>query len=375
MPSQSFLFTVKSWLVNDKKRRIKTLFLWLLYAFVIRYVIVENFYNDSLFIMNWIAVGLLLQTVLIYYVFGDYIFPRYIYKLNVLLFILHFALFHIVIYESNYFIFWALSHYPHAERLARDWQRLQQAGLLGFATDGVTSFWSFFYSSPFAIILLTVKAVRDYSDLRLKNVKLERDKLNIELNYLKTQVNPHFLFNTLNSVYSSVFEVDEKASTLILQLAELMRYNLYETDLPRIALEKELTYIQNYLNLERNRLGDPYIVIDYEQTGDPAPYQIAPLLLITFVENAFKHGVRNSVAPAYVQVIADVTSQAFIFRVENSIPTSHPFAANPKKSGGIGLTNVRQRLEALYADRYTLTITSSEQDYSVVLTLQLEPLT
>lgn len=294
--------------------------LWLIYGLIIRYVIVQNFYFDTLFIMRWISISLLVQTVLIYYAFGEYILPRYVYKVNIPLFILLFLACHALIYLSNYATFYWLQHYPHGERLERDWQRLQQAGLLGFATSSVTSFWSFFYSSPFAIIVLTVKAVRDYGDLRLKNLKLERDKLNLELSFLKTQVNPHFLFNTLNSVYSSVFDKDKKAANLILQLAELMRYNLYETDLPRIALEKELAYIQNYLNLERDRLRGQYVVIDYEQEGDSAAYQIAPLLLITFVENAFKHGIRGTTMPAFVQIEAIIEIDQFLFRVTNSIP-------------------------------------------------------
>lgn len=367
----SFMNRVWSF-IPRKKTWVKPTVLWLTYGLIIRYIIVQNFYPDTLFIMNWLSVCLLTQTILIYYVFGDYILPRYVYRVNIPLFILHFIACHILIYVSNYLVFFWLKDYPHGERLERDWQRLQQAGIFGFATNAIASFWSFFYSSPFAIIVLTVKAVRDYGDLRLKNLKLERDKLNLELNFLKTQVNPHFLFNTLNSVYSSVFDKDEKAANLILQLAELMRYNLYETDLSRIALEKELAYIQNYLNLERDRLRGQYIVIDYEQEGDPADYQIAPLLLITFVENAFKHGVKGNTMPAFVQIEAMIEADRFVFRVTNSVPTHKPLAVTAKKSGGLGLINVRQRLEAIYPNQYSLSIKSGADEYSAELTLRLD---
>ena len=365
----------RGWLSLTRNRPwVSPTLLWLIYGLVIRYVIVENFYHDRVFVMNWLSVFILIQTILIYYAFGSYILPRYVYKLNIPYFTVHFIACHILLYLSNYLAFYWLSHYPHGERVTRDWHRLQQAGVLGFATNSVASFWSFFYSSPFAIIVLTVKAVRGYGDLRLKNLKLERDRINLELNLLKSQVNPHFLFNTLNSVYSSVFDKDEKAADLILRLAELMRYNLYETDLPRIALDKELAYIQNYLNLERDRLRGQYVVIDYEQEGDPSIYQIAPLLLITFVENAFKHGVKGTTMPAFVQVEVIIETDRLVFRVTNSIPTQKHLSVTAKKSGGLGLINVRQRLEAIYPNQYSLTIKSGVDEYSVELTLQLDTL-
>jgi two-component system, LytTR family, sensor kinase len=223
-----------------------------------------------------------------------------------------------------------------------------------------------------------VRAFRDLSSLRLKNLRLEKDKLNLELDFLKAQVNPHFLFNTLNSVYARVFDSDEQAADLVLRLSELMRYNLYESDVARIALDKELSYVQNYLDLERNRLSDQYVVIDYEQSGNPATYQIVPLLLITFVENAFKHGVKGATEPAYVQVSATVTAGQLVFRVENSVPRRHQISAMEpptgliNKSGGIGLGNVRRRLDALYKDRYELITTLTEDTYTVLMTVQVE---
>lgn len=224
------------------------------------------------------------------------------------------------------------------------------------------------------ILLLVFKAFRDLINYQKRIITVERDKFELELDFLKSQVNPHFLFNTLNSVYADVFDTNEKAADLILRLSELMRYNLYETNLPKIALDKELAYIQNYLNLERNRLSDRYVVIDYEQSGQLEQYQIAPLLLIAFVENAFKHGVKGATEPAYVQVSASVTAGQLLFRVENSIPDKLPVGEPDRKSGGVGLNNVRRRLDTLYKDNYELVVTTSEGRYEVTLILQVEVL-
>lgn len=345
---------------------------WVLLAFLLRFTIIEAFYRDSYLIKNWVTVGQVLQTIIIYYSLGYFVFPKYLYHLNIGASLFGIFICHIFIYESNYLLFWYLQQLNHSPRIERDWIFFRNAGLLGFVTNASASTWSFFYSFPVGLIFLGVLSVKDIIALRTKNLVLEKEKLNLELGFLKSQVNPHFLFNTLNSVYSRIFDTDEKAADLILRLSELMRYNLYETNLPTIALDKELAYIQNYLDLERNRLSDRYVVIDYEQSGDASAYQITPLLLITFVENAFKHGIKGAIKPAYVQIRADVTANQLVFRVENSVPDRLPVTDNSdKKSGGIGLENIRKRLAALYQDKYELVLIATENTYEVTLIIQL----
>ena len=324
--------------------------------------------------MFWLAVGQVLQTIGIYYVLGYYVFPKYVYHFRIAPFLLWFLLTNFTIYLSNYLLFWYLQQINTGSRIERDWMRLHEAGILGLFTDGSLAFWSFGYSSTFAILFLPIRAVKDIILLRTKNLLLEKDKLISELTFLKSQINPHFLFNTLNSVYADVFDTNEKAADLILRLSELMRYNLYETDLPQIALSKELAYIQNYLDLERNRLSDRYVVIDYEESGQLEQYQIAPLLLITFVENAFKHGLKGTKEPAYVQISADITADEFVFRVENSIPAQRHIIDTKTKSGGVGLDNVRRRLNILYNGQHELVTQSTETTYTIILTIQVEPL-
>lgn len=369
--------TSRSWVRSRYQPGIIQVFLWALFALFIRQVYLGKFYQASDFTLNWLSVGLVVQTVTLYYVFGNYIFPRTIYVKKIVSFGLWLAVSHLVLYEVNYIQFYSLHRFAAGIRVERDWEIFREAGLLGFITDWSAAFYSFFWSFPFAIMILIVKAFRDIIKLRLENYKLEKDKLTLELDFLKAQVNPHFLFNTLNSVYARVFDSDEQAADLIIRLSELMRYNLYETDVAKITLDKELGYIQNYLNLERNRLSDQYVVIEYTQSGNPADYQITPLLLIAFVENAFKHGVKGASGPAYVQVSATLTEDQFVFRVENSIPLKRPSPVNErlseseKKSGGIGLSNVSRRLHAFYENRHVLTVTTTDDTYAVSLAIQL----
>lgn len=352
--------------------------LWGLFGLVMRYLFIGPFYSDTPRVEDWVSAGQVIPTILLYYFFGYYVFPKYLRQLNIQTVLSWLLAWHVLLYEVNYAFFWYLQKINISNKIERDWTIFQNAGLFGFISSVEASLYSFFYTFSFALVFLGVLAVKEVLSYRTKNLKLERDKLNLELDFLKAQVNPHFLFNTLNSVYAHVFDSDEQAADLVLRLSELMRYNLYETDVARIALDKELGYVQNYLDLERNRLSDQYVVIDYEQSGNPSAYQITPLLLIAFVENAFKHGVKGATESAYVQVSANVTAGQLVFRVENSVPhrreisTAEPLMGTTTKSGGIGLGNVRRRLDALYKDRHELVVTPTEDSYTVVLTIQVE---
>ena len=324
-------------------------------------------------------------TTVLYYFIGYYVFPKFFYKRDYVRLFLMIATVFWVIYQINYLLFYYLQSV--SDGIGQDGKvtyarkifiMIQEAGWLGCFTDLRTGLWNLSYGCFLPILMLVTKGFRDIINYQKRLVAAERDRFALELDFLKAQINPHFLLNTLNSVYARVFDSDEQAADLVLRLSELMRYNLYETDVAKISLDKELGYIQNYLDLERNRLSDQYVVIDYEQSGTPSTYQVAPLLLITFVENAFKHGVKGATEPAYVQVSATLTAGQLVFWVENSVPlrrevTVAELSADlAKKSGGIGLGNVRRRLDALYKDRYELVVTPAEATYTVALTMQLE---
>jgi LytS/YehU family sensor histidine kinase len=190
-----------------------------------------------------------------------------------------------------------------------------------------------------------------------------------ELAGLRAQINPHFLFNALNSLYATALQGDsDKTAQGIQQLGEMMRFMLEENNQDRIPLHKEVAYLRSYIDLQRLRL-DETQDIDIRinlQTPERDIY-LAPMLLSPLVENAFNHGISLQ-APSWIHITLTLDTTQLYFKVHNS---RHPRPGpEANKSPGVGLTNVRQRLELLYPQRHELTVQSSEQDYFVALTLR-----
>lgn len=184
------------------------------------------------------------------------------------------------------------------------------------------------------------------------------------LSQLKAQIQPHFLFNTLNSIYALAVRQDERTPDTIVQLSEFLRYLVDQqgSDAP-VALRRELDYLENYLSLQRARLRDT-VTVDYRVRGDPAGMTIAPLILFTYVENAFKHGVSPE-EPSAITIDIDIGERQLQLRVVNRI-----VAIRHREAGsGIGLENTRQRLQLLYPGRHQLITSKIDETYSVSLTL------
>lgn len=193
---------------------------------------------------------------------------------------------------------------------------------------------------------------------------LENQRLSAELAFLKSQINPHFLFNSLNSIYSLAYQKSDTAPEAILKLSEIMRYMLYESNDNKVDLAKELQYLQNYIDLQKIRFGNKAFV-DFKITGEVGDQKIVPLLLIAFIENAFKHGVANDpAAPICLRINLDGTHLHFF--MEN-----RKHMLNRDTEGGIGLNNVQRRLELLYAGKYNLTIQDEANTYTCELSLVL----
>ena len=317
------------------------------------------------------------QTVILFYLFGYILFPRYLYRFRFVPFSVLTLLVYYLVYLSNYLTAYALQGISEDTRQELFLYTKQGWALAAF----LSAESSFFYLS---IILAgkllkdllthrtrTLLLERDAVDLERSNLALERDNLMLELNLLKSQVNPHFLFNALNSIYARVVDANEPAAELVLHLAELMRYNLYEANVEKIALTDEIVYIENYLGLERMRHASLVDVV-FSAHDDFSGYTIAPLILIAFVENAFKHGLGSGLQPAYVLVDIQLEATTFFFTVQNSIPPAKQLATG-KKSGGVGLPNITKRLALLYPGRHTLEMSQTATSYTVNLQLQLEP--
>ena len=236
----------------------------------------------------------------------------------------------------------------------------------------------FLYSSRFYItftlntLFLVVfigllRFVEDWFELEAKRKELENERLSSELGFLRTQIHPHFLFNTLNNLYYLAYTNSPNTTEVIAKLSQMMRYMIHDSNHSRVPLEKEIEYIENYIKLEKLRLDDN-IPIDLKIQGDPTGKTIAPLILITFLENAFKHGVSNSADHSWIKVDLDIQDKGLTYRVDNSkIQESNK---NFKEASGIGLNNVRRRLKLSYPDQYRLDIEDSEEQFSVVLKLE-----
>jgi len=206
-------------------------------------------------------------------------------------------------------------------------------------------------------------AVDWFSNERIQR-NLESEKKDMELQFLKSQLNPHFLFNSLNNIYSLAYQKSDKTADAILKLSEIMRYMIYESNDSWVGLSKEVEYVQSFVELQKLRFKDG-AAVEITINGEVDGQQIVPLILISFVENAFKHGVANDPEdPIKINIIAN--QKILHFSVSNKKSKT-----NKDAMGGVGLNNVERRLELLYPNRYKLNIVNSATHYTTELMLDL----
>ena len=200
--------------------------------------------------------------------------------------------------------------------------------------------------------------------------ELSREKLDAELKFLKSQIHPHFLFNTLNSLYALTLQKSDQSSEVVLKLSHFLDYMLYDCNVSQISLEKEIEQMQNLITLEKLRYGDR-LDVDFNISGPVKEFKIPPLLMLPFLENAFKHGVSQHTENSFIYVDLKVKEQNLTFRVENSSTYSESdLEADYTK--GIGLKNVKRRLDLIYGDDgYNLEVFKEEDSFTIVLKISL----
>lgn len=219
--------------------------------------------------------------------------------------------------------------------------------------------------SPALIIKLFISLI----NLNAQTIKLERDNLNLELAFLKAQINPHFLFNTLNNVYSLALHKSDATADVVLRLSDLMRYTLYDSNTSYISLAKELQFCKNYIELERIRHSNRVAITSEIVYEEQENLMIAPLIIFTFIENAFKHGINVSVGQSWVNIKIIAKSSRLNLEIVNS---KFIHKSTVKQLGGIGIVNTNKRLKLLYPDRFTLNVKEDENSYAVDLQLILK---
>ena len=210
--------------------------------------------------------------------------------------------------------------------------------------------------------------VRSWYEERQKVQSLLQEKTVAELELLKSQVHPHFIFNALNNIYSSALKTSPETARLISHLSNFLNHNLYEAKQDFVSLTAEITYIKHYIELQKNRYGsklDASINI-YDEIND---LYIAPLLLLPLVENSFKHGIANSIGPGWIRVDVSRQDSHFSIKIENSIEVKDQ--QRDPKNGGIGIKNVRQRLQLIYPDAHEIKFVEEPHSYLVVLKIKI----
>lgn len=289
---------------------------------------------------------------LISYVNYFYLLPRFLTRRKILTYVFQFIILFGAIITLRLFI----------ERLILDGFTHQEGYLYRtrFVVQMVTS--NFFI----VVFVGMLRFAQDWFELEARRKAVEREKLLAELNFLKAQINPHFLFNTLNNLYYLAYSKSDRATEVIDKLSKMMRYMIYESNHPQVLLSKEIEYMQNYISLERIRLSNE-VPIDFEVAGNIQGVMIAPLIFITFLENAFKHGVTGQTQGSWVKISITMEGKTCVYTVQNSKAA----ASHQIQTPGIGLVNVKRRLELSYPQHYELAIQDEEDRFEVRLKLDL----
>jgi two-component system LytT family sensor kinase len=255
-------------------------------------------------------------------------------------------------------------------------ERLLQDTTTGVQVRRVPSFLDYILfpeilrKSVFAALLMLfmsgfIKIAQEWFKSEQQREALKVENLNAELKFLKSQINPHFLFNCLNTIYSLAHKHSAQTEHAIVKLSTIMRYMIYESNEDKVQLQQELQYLEDYIDIQRLRMPDD-IVVDYAVQGNPIGLRIEPMLLVPFVENAFKHGISYA-EPSFIAIAVAIEKNQVRLVVENSL-----FRQRVAEKGGIGLQNVRKRLELLYTEDHELEITEAENQFIVDLKIVLK---
>jgi two-component system, LytTR family, sensor kinase len=232
---------------------------------------------------------------------------------------------------------------------------------------GVTFLYLFLETNFIVAIAFAIKIVKKWFEQQTEKHEMEKQNLKKELHLLKAQLQPHFLFNTMNNLYSLSVSESAKTTEGIAQMASLLQAVLYECNESEIPVEKEVKLIENYVELERLRYGSD-LNLSFKISGPVEKWEIAPMLLFTFVENCFKHGGKRKNGKFDIGIILMVSDEKLLFHTENSLPAQKK--VSEKNTGGVGLHNAKKRLDILYKNRYRLNIKENAHTWKVSLELE-----
>lgn len=301
----------------------------------------------------WISLVKVTDLALLVYFTNYLLIPRLLYRKHYWIFGISFLALIIISSVTKMYILGRLLNNPRAFDLS--------SNLKGRIYDNVL---------PHILLVSTgaaFKLLLDQIRSQKRMAELAREKSDAELNFLKSQINPHFLFNSLNSIYFLIDKENIEARNTLLRFADLLRYQLYECNENTIGIEKEVEFLRDYIHLQELRRDKQY-EINLSIPPDIKGFSLPPLLLIPFVENAFKHISHHHQESNYVTVEMNRLNGQFTFSVKNSKDDKE---RSTEPRGGIGLSNVKRRLDLLYPNRHRLDIRNTESTYEVILELKV----
>ncbi len=295
-----------------------------------------------------------IDLALMVYITNYVLLPKLLYKKKYGWFALAFVIMILCSSISKLFLLGQILHRP-------DLLDLTSPGLKGRIYDNVIPHF-------FLVIAgAAVKLMLDNNRAQRRLGEMAKEKAEAELNFLKSQINPHFLFNSLNSVYFLIDRNNTGAREALHKFSDMLRYQLYEMNGESIPVEKEIDYLKDYVDLQKLRKDENYEV-EFNCSPDVKGFSIEPLLLIPFVENAFKHLSHHKDKQNYVRLNLSRSNGEFSFEIENS---KENVALGSAEHGGIGLTNVKRRLELLYPGKHSFRIMNSDHAYKINLKLKI----
>lgn len=329
---------------------------WVVYLSIpmYMYLIAESFSN------NWIMLIGFLNIIYtgFYYFFAYFLVPRFFRSSKLHIFILcTVALYVLLFYCIQATELFALDHFQFT-----DYDKDHH--LVAASQRKIYYFPQLLQIVIVTAIPLSLKFMRSFYRLQDERNKLSRLNTRLELDFLKSQLNPHFLFNSLNNIYALALAKSDKAPEMIIKLSDLMRYMLYECNVDKNDLLKEISFMRAYIDLEKIRHGEN-VEISFTEEGDMKGKKIPPLLLVPFIENAFKHGINAQFGKSWVHIHIKAGARSLLFKSENNKPFKGQTLS--KFSGGIGIENTKKRLEIIYPDHYKLNIDENSSTYSVTL--------
>nr|WP_319397341.1 histidine kinase [uncultured Carboxylicivirga sp.] len=342
---------------------------WLVLV-ILPQLIINRYWGNQ----NFIAWGFYLNAAvygIIFYINYLWLVPRfYLNNKKVIYFIIGFATIALLYFVSEYFNNTFIHNPEREKKIVEAFKRLSDEHVI--PKPPVRQMQVYFFSLTSIIIsgfALGLKVIEKHIATEKRQKELEKEKLNSELAFLKNQVSPHFFFNTLNNIYALIEISTQDAQASVLKLSKMMRYLLYESENGQTELKQEIDFLNHYIDLMRLRVS-PKVNFEIDLPNNHLNLHVPPLLFIPFIENAFKHGISYR-EKSFIKIEMKVIDNQILFKCINSVSSSAESKKDEKHSG-IGLENVKKRLQLLFPLKHRLDISQTDDEFSVYLSIEID---